>query len=1284
MRTAPAPNIPPIPGMNPGVLVMGGGGSGGGGSGKGGGKGSGDASASGNGGGEGANGGGKGAQSCGTGSPGQCNNCGNRMSAGDPVDIASGAVLTLPILDVTLPGLLPLNIARRYSSGAADRDRGLGFGWTHSLAWEINVRGKQAELIDGAGSALLFEPPAAGDSMLGPEGWRIVREAWGFALENDGIWWLFSFYDEASRRYLLTAIEDRNKNRIALTYEDGRLAEIVDAVGRVVRVGSTREGRIAAFEVKTAAHQGRWIKLAAFSYDEEGNLLAASDAEGHTTAYTYDGDHLLTSYTAPDRPTFHFLFDDQRRCVQTWGAYPDGSVPGLAADVPQFLADRRTPARGFNHAKIEYFPDGYREVVDSVRIRRVFSDERGLAEKSVSGGHVTTRTFDENGFLASHTDALLATTYFQRDARGRLVGITDALGNATILERDDEGQLIAVHDALGTILRARYDGRGNVVELAKARGETTTRKYDARGNVIEQVQPNGGRFEYERDAHGNIVKATEPSGAVWRYAFDFLGRCTAQTDPRGAETRFAYDNKGRLIAAYFPNGGSERLRYNGVDELVELAEPDGQVWRAEYLVRRMIKVTHPGGQAIHYKYDREGALVEIHNEKGEVRRHSVNDAGVVTEVVSFDGRREELKLDAMNRVIRHRNGQGELTEIKRDLLGRIVEMLYPDGSAEVFEYDARGRLVRAKSAAGEFLFELDEAGQLLRETHAVGGESISVEHAYDVMRLRTSVRSSLGAEHAVKRDVGGKPVESLLNSTERIGFAFDAVGRELRRAFGRGGAIVSDYGLEGGVTRRRAIEPAAGPLVGAGEPDWVGPVADGSTVAKAFEYSRNAENVVRRWDKGLGTRVFEYDAREQLVGVALDGRRTEGYRYDPAGNVEESGVGRVYGPGGALERRGHASYSWDAAGRLIEKTELAPDGTEHRTLFEWNGQGYLAGVRLPDGSSVAFSYDPFARRLEKNVFRPSPDGELALLSSTRYVWDKDRIFQEIRRAADEAGDPLVEETTYVYEESLGTPLAQRTDVVQKGARTEGEWRFYVNDPIGTPEELVTGAGQVVAEMRRTAWGKTETAPAGEPGTRLRFKGQLEDPETGLHYNRYRYYDPEAGRYISPDPAGNLPDPNEYRYSLNPIGWVDPLGLAHHALGTFTPAGSNQPINLNGGSVLTSSYSSEPDGHSPAYNKQNGITPFKNLTARQNGELVHRTSDTEAQFIRELEGMQKQGQVNLKGGHLAIVGELSPCSACHKKMTDFAKKHNATVEYHWLGNPNAQQIIDRTPGSRYYP
>ncbi|WP_264821746.1 RHS repeat-associated core domain-containing protein [Acinetobacter lanii] len=127
--------------------------------------------------------------------------------------------------------------------------------------------------------------------------------------------------------------------------------------------------------------------------------------------------------------------------------------------------------------------------------------------------------------------------------------------------------------------------------------------------------------------------------------------------------------------------------------------------------------------------------------------------------------------------------------------------------------------------------------------------------------------------------------------------------------------------------------------------------------------------------------------------------------------------------------------------------------------------------------------------------------------------------------------------------------------------------WYQNDHLGTPRELTSNHGDIAWEAVYQAWGNTvsvewqEVAQAQEiKPIQLnaveqsyllqphRFQGQIYDVETGLHYNRFRYYDPDAGRFISHDPIGLLGGDNHFQYTPNPVGWVDPYGLAKKKLG----------------------------------------------------------------------------------------------------------------------------------------
>jgi len=97
------------------------------------------------------------------------------------------------------------------------------------------------------------------------------------------------------------------------------------------------------------------------------------------------------------------------------------------------------------------------------------------------------------------------------------------------------------------------------------------------------------------------------------------------------------------------------------------------------------------------------------------------------------------------------------------------------------------------------------------------------------------------------------------------------------------------------------------------------------------------------------------------------------------------------------------------------------------------------------------------------------------------------------------------------------------------------------DHLGAPRAVTDRNGKLVWEADYDEYGRAVIREGGieQP---IRFQGQYEDGETGLHYNFFRYYDPETGRYITKDPIGLEGGFNGYAYTPNPINWVDPLGL----------------------------------------------------------------------------------------------------------------------------------------------
>ena len=139
----------------------------------------------------------------------------------------------------------------------------------------------------------------------------------------------------------------------------------------------------------------------------------------------------------------------------------------------------------------------------------------------------------------------------------------------------------------------------------------------------------------------------------------------------------------------------------------------------------------------------------------------------------------------------------------------------------------------------------------------------------------------------------------------------------------------------------------------------------------------------------------------------------------------------------------------------------------------------------------------------------------------------------------------------------------RTDTRKNKAELEYV-TFYHCDQVGTPQTLSNELGECVWEIKQDTWGIALEIKASDnllEQTNLRFQGQYYDQETGLHYNRYRYYEPYSARYVSKDPIDLYAGLNHYSYVIDPTLWVDALGLQGTYGGEFIGLSRQGASNL---------------------------------------------------------------------------------------------------------------------------
>ena len=250
---------------------------------------------------------------------------------------------------------------------------------------------------------------------------------------------------------------------------------------------------------------------------------------------------------------------------------------------------------------------------------------------------------------------------------------------------------------------------------------------------------------------------------------------------------------------------------------------------------------------------------------------------------------------------------------------------------------------------------------------------------------------------------------------------------------------------------------------------------------------------------------------------------------------------RIY-PGSGMPESGRfvrvirderTTWKYDVNGRLVEKQV---DKGGYRPLiwrYRWDAKSQLTGLETPEGERWAYRYDPFGRRISKRCINRDRPG-------TDFHWNGDQLTEEIPVGTD--GTPVYENAIrWIYEPGSFTPLARHEN---------GELHYAVTDTLGRIQELLREDGTLAWHGEQQLWGReTGRQKADAPACRLRFPGQYEDTESGLYYNRFRYYDADSVQYLCADPIGLDGGINPYGYVPVPLFCIDPLGLNGESIGS---------------------------------------------------------------------------------------------------------------------------------------
>jgi RHS repeat-associated protein len=616
--------------------------------------------------------------------------------------------------------------------------------------------------------------------------------------------------------------------------------------------------------------------------------------------------------------------------------------------------------------------------------------------------------------------------------------------------------------------------------------------WSERKNYVIASDPLDHQTRFGFDEHGFIAAVASPMGRLWQIGNYADGKPAVLRNPAGHELGITYTPAGQLNTISSNGAVRLQLHYNERQVAVAAGFPDGTFSAAEYTPWGAPWVmTNRLGLRDLCEYDEHRRLTALTDGNGNRTGFVYGNWTRPDSTVFPNGTSESYAYSDKGYVTKVTTDESGV-DLKPDDKGRPVELRYSDGVKISYKYDDQGRTAEAAQAEHVCKFAWNDAGLL--EQEKCGDDEVLYEY-----------------------DKAGRLVAMTLPSGETIGYEWDADSRLTLVRDWTGGEHRIQYAANDRgslLTAPNGVDTLT-VLNNVGRPESIAVSMQGRPLFSLGYGFDNEDRVVNLRDSAFGYRDFHYDPEGQLLAVDSQGESaSESFGYDGAGNaVDVNGKAAQYDSANQLMSLGHSVYEYDRRGNLV-----CMDTAEGTWRFTWSARNLMVRSESPSGVVTRYAYDAFGRRIRKER-----DG-----LTVEFQWAGEQMIAEIVTTAES-----VVRRDYLYYPGTFTPLAVRVD---------GEVYSYHCDHLGTPRMICAADGTTVWLADYASFGGAQMVHEALRNP-LRAPGQYFDEETGLHYNRFRYYAPKLGRYLSRDPLGFLAGTNFYSYAASdPINKSDPLGL----------------------------------------------------------------------------------------------------------------------------------------------